>query len=201
MLRDLRALNSLTRAAAPLVMAILCVGVAVGGESARELLRYERAALGDLELWRLVTAHLVHLSLGHTALNVTALAIIALLFDAVLDTCDWIVTASVSALAIDLGLYAFNPEVVWYVGLSGALHGIVVTGALVLAVARIRLGVILLVLVGGKIAWEQWAGPLPLSELTSGGPVVTEAHLYGAIGGAVAFAALYWIRGPRIASL
>ena len=201
MLRDARSLTALRRAAAPLVIALICIILSLGGDPARELLRYERTAFEDFELWRLATAHLVHLSFGHTALNVTALAIIALLLDSVLDSLDWIVAASISALAIDVGLYILSPDVAWYVGLSGVLHGILATGALALAAARIHLGAIILVLVVAKIAWEQWAGPLPFSELTSGGPVVTDAHLYGGIGGALAFAALYGIRGSRSASL
>jgi rhomboid family GlyGly-CTERM serine protease len=201
MVNDARALTRLARCGAPLVIAVLCIALALGGDGARELLRYDRALLSDFELWRLVSAHLVHLSAGHTALNVIALAIIALLFESVLDSFDWIVAASLSALAIDLGLYAASPEVAWYVGLSGALHGIMVAGALALAIARSRLGAILLLMVVAKIAWEHFAGPLPFSELTSGGPVVTDAHLYGAAGGAVAYAALYLIRGSRIAPL
>ncbi|HEY7672792.1 MAG TPA: rhombosortase [Gammaproteobacteria bacterium] len=200
-MRRARVLTGLRRAVAPLGIAVLCIAMALGGDGARELFRYDRIALADFELWRLVSAHLVHLSAGHTALNVTALAIIALLFDTALDSFDWIVSAALAALAIDFGLYFFSPDVVWYVGLSGALHGIMVAGALALAVARSRLGAVLIVLVVAKIAWEHWAGPLPLSELTSGGPVVTEAHLYGAVGGAIAYAALYSIRGSRIASL
>jgi rhomboid family GlyGly-CTERM serine protease len=201
MVHEVRAPTRLLRAAAPLGIAVLCIALAFGSDGARELFRYDRAALAEFELWRLATAHLIHLSAGHTALNVIALAIIAFLFDSVLDSLDWIVAASMSALAIDLGLYAGSPEVAWYVGLSGALHGIMVAGALALAVARSRFGAILLLIVVAKIAWENIAGPLPFSEATSGGPVVTEAHLYGAVGGAVAFAALYWIRGARIASL
>jgi rhomboid family GlyGly-CTERM serine protease len=201
MVRDVRALTRLSRSGAPLVIAVLCIALALGGDVARELFRYDRAALADFELWRLATAHLVHLSIGHTALNVIALAIIALLFESVLDSFDWIVAAAMSALAIDLGLYAASPEVAWYVGLSGALHGIMVAGALTLAIARSRFGAIMLVIVVAKIAWEHFAGPVPFSELTSGGPVVTDAHLYGAVGGAVACVALRLIRGPRIASL
>jgi rhomboid family GlyGly-CTERM serine protease len=201
MVHDARALTRFARFGAPLVIAVLCIALTLGGDSARELFRYDRVALADLELWRLASAHLVHLSVGHTALNVIALAIIAVLFDSVLDSIDWIVAACLSALAIDLGLFAASPEVAWYVGLSGALHGIMVAGALTLAVARSRFGAIMLLLVIGKIAWEHFAGPVPFSELTSGGPVVTDAHLYGAVGGAVAGAALYLIRGSRIASL
>ena len=45
--------------------------------------------------------------------------------------------------------------------------------------ARRYLSVVLV----GKLAWEQWQGALPLS---GDMPVVVDAHLYGAIGGALA---------------
>jgi hypothetical protein len=75
--------------------------------------------------------------------------------------------------------------------MSGLLHAVLVAGV----ASRIRdapseslaLGVI----VAGKIAWEQLAGPLPGSELSAGGPVVVNAHLYGAIAGIVAAGALH----------
>ena len=41
-------------------------------------------------------------------------------------------------------------------------------------------------IVAGKLAWEQFAGPLPGSESGSGGPVIVDAHLYGAVGGLLA---------------
>ena len=45
----------------------------------------------------------------------------------------------------------------------------------------------LTLLLVGKLAWEQWHGALPLS---GDMPVVVDAHLYGAIGGALAGAVL-----------
>ena len=43
-------------------------------------------------------------------------------------------------------------------------------------------GVLLLLLIA-KISYEQFSGPVPGSEATSGGPVIVDAHLYGALGG------------------
>jgi hypothetical protein len=37
----------------------------------------------------------------------------------------------------------------------------------------------------GKLAWEQFSGPLPGSEGTAGGPVIVDSHLFGALGGAL----------------
>jgi membrane associated rhomboid family serine protease len=55
--------------------------------------------------------------------------------------------------------------------------------------ARAESLVLALVLLG-KLAYEQIAGPLPGSEQSTGGAVVVVAHLYGAIAGVVAAAIL-----------
>jgi rhomboid family GlyGly-CTERM serine protease len=136
----------------------------------------------------------VHLGTGHTILNVSALGILVWLFDEVLDNTDWAVVMVTSALSIDAGLYWFASDVVWYVGLSGVLHGVMIAGSLKLLAARAPIGLLLLLVTLGKIAWEQWGGPVPYSELTSGGPVVVEAHLFGAVGGAAGLALLMLVR-------
>jgi hypothetical protein len=81
------------------------------------------------------------------------------------------------------------------VGLSGILHGYVVAGALLLAARQSRIGLGLLASVAAKVAWEQYAGPIPFTQASAGGPVVVAAHLYGAVGGAAAAAIrLAWRR-------
>jgi len=119
------------------------------------------------------------------ALNLSALAIMAALLDGVLDTFEWYCVGLAAALGIDVGLYFLSPEVEWYVGLSGVLHGWLAAGALRLVLEGELLGWPLLLGVAGKVLWEQWAGPLPFSESSSGGPVVVDAHLYGALSGIV----------------
>ena len=168
------------------VLAIAAVAVlfALGGEGARQALRFERGALEAGEAWRLLTGHLVHLGWAHLWMNLAALALIRLLIADAFSTADWIGAAAVSAFGIDLGLYVLSPGIGWYVGLSGVLHGLLAAGALVLLRTQPMLGALL----GGglivKLLLEQAAGPLPLSEATAGREVVTEAHLYGAAAGA-----------------
>jgi len=52
---------------------------------------------------------------------------------------------------------------------------------------------VLVAFVAAKLVWEQTGGPLPGSEATSGGTVIVDAHLYGALGGFIA-AYLMWRR-------
>jgi rhomboid family GlyGly-CTERM serine protease len=160
--------------------------LALGGEPAREWARYDRTGLENGELWRLITGHLVHLGFGHLWPNLLALAVIGALFEDVLKPREWLVAALACALAIDAGLYLLDPGVDWYVGLSGVLHGFVACGGLLLAARRDAIGAALVVGLGAKLVWEHWAGPVPFTAASVGGPVIVAAHLYGAAAGALA---------------
>ena len=168
----------------------VCLLLAAGGDSARELGRWQRDAIETGEYWRLVSGHLVHLGLGHLWPNLAALAIIGLLFEGVFSNLDWVRIGAASAAAIDAGLYVLNPDVSWYVGLSGVLHGYVAAGALALILRGERLGVVLAVGVAGKLLFEQVVGPVPFTAASVGGPVVVAAHLYGVVGALLAEAAV-----------
>ena len=185
----------------PLGVGVLCVLLGLGEDGLREPLRYERGGLAAGELWRLLTAHLVHLGGSHLAMNLVALGILSALFDACLDAVEWAAVLAAAALGIDAGLYWLTPSVEWYVGLSGVLHGVLVAGAFKLLRRASRLAYALLALVIGKLAWEQLAGPLPLSATGAGGAVIVAAHLFGAIAGPLGLLALNGVRRPSTARL
>jgi len=87
-------------------------------------------------------------------------------------------------LSVTLGIWIFDPEIYMYVGLSGALHGLLV--ALIVADFRMNkhiLNIVLLIAVVAKLVWESVTGPLPGSESMAGGTVLVQSHLYGFIGG------------------
>lgn len=167
----------------------LVAGVAVllacAGEPARLALRYERLAVLDhAQLWRLVTGHLVHAGPAHLLLNMAGLGLIAALFPRDYSVRQWLIVLVASIATIDAGFVLFEPQLQWYVGLSGVLHGALAAGAIawwrhesrVLALALIAILML-------KLGWEQWQGALPFSgDMT----VIVAAHLYGAIGGAAA---------------
>jgi rhomboid family GlyGly-CTERM serine protease len=177
---------------------IVCVLLAAGGDEARELGRYQRDALESGQYWRLVSGHLVHLGFGHLWPNLLALVIVGALFDGVLRNADWWRVSFMSALVINGGLYLFEPDVLWYVGLSGVLHGVVAAGALALALDRQALGFVLAVGLAAKLSFEQFAGPVPFTAESVGGPVVVAAHLYGAAGGVLMQALTHVVRRRRV---
>jgi rhomboid family GlyGly-CTERM serine protease len=164
--------------------------LSLGGESARLLLRYDRLAVLDAhEYWRLVTGHLVHGSATHMTLNLAGLGLLAALFPRHYSLTGWLGISGLSIAAIDVGFVWYEPQLAWYVGLSGVLHGALAAGAIAWWRHESKaLALALTVVLIAKLAWEQTQGALPLSGDMR---VIVDAHLYGAIGGVVA-AGLVW---------
>lgn len=160
---------------------------ALGGDSLRFAWRYERAGLAAGEFWRLLSAHGVHLDLAHAALNAAGLALMWVLFARDYAPSHWVLIAIASIVAIDAGLWLLEPQVEWYVGASGVLHGVMAAGTLARLRKRERDAWILAAFILCKLGYEQWQGSLPFSTDLR---VVVEAHLYGAVGGALAAAAI-----------
>ena len=155
----------------------------IAGETGRRQLRYERSGLAAGELWRLLTAHVVHLDLRHALLNCIGLALLWVLFARAYRARAWLAIVAASIAAIDAGLWWWNSTVDWYVGSSGALHGVLAAGVVAQLRSGDRLGWLLLTVIAVKLAYEHAAGALPFA---GNDPVVVAAHLYGAVGGALA---------------
>ncbi|HEY3488056.1 MAG TPA: rhombosortase [Gammaproteobacteria bacterium] len=157
----------------------------------KESLQYQRQAVLEGEIWRLWTAHLVHLSWRHYWLNAAGLVLVWLLFGQLLAVAVWCRHFIVTGFCISAGFLLLNPELVWYVGLSGVLHAAFMIGLLAGARGQLRFTLLVLLIFVGKIIFEQISGPLPGSTRAAGGPVVVAAHLYGAIAGALSYAIQY----------
>jgi rhomboid family GlyGly-CTERM serine protease len=173
--------------------AVLLIACTLAVPGAISWLRYDRAAVLSGQAWRLVTAHIVHADLAHLAWNLAGAALVWWLFVDEYTRRGWCVVLLASTVAIDLGFLLFEPQLVWYVGFSGVLHGCMAAGLLAW-LRRSRDPLVLAVALAfvAKLAWEHYAGALPFTSATLTVPVVHEAHSYGAIGGALA--ALWLLR-------
>jgi rhomboid family GlyGly-CTERM serine protease len=177
------------------ILTVVSLLLALGGDEARQALAYNRAGLEAGELWRLLTGHFVHLSLKHLLLNLVGLALVVWIVGHAYSWTGWLFVVALSIVSINVGFWFLYPELDWYVGISGFLNGILAAGLVVGVANRERESIALALIVVVKLTWEQTVGPMPGSESTSGGAVVVDAHIYGAVGGLLA-AALLW-RGVR----
>ena len=182
------------------MVAALGLLLQLDGEAARAGLAWDRAALEGREYWRLVTGHFVHLGWSHLALNLAGLGLITWITGHTYSARDWLVIAALTIATIDTGFWYLYPDLDWYVGLSGLLHGLLIAGLVAGARRRDREAIVLAIVVVAKLGWEQVVGPMPGSESTSGGAVIIDAHLYGAIGGLLG-ALVLWRRVGSKASL
>ena len=112
----------------------------VGGNDTALALRYERALIADGDWWRCLTGSLVHTGWPHLAVNIAALALAAVSVGEALALAGWAFCLVVSAIAVGLGLWYWSPDVDWYLGASGALHGLFVAGGAAAAARRQAIG-------------------------------------------------------------
>jgi len=181
----------------PVIYISLSILIMLAGDMGKEALRYDRVWIGQGEAWRLISGHFAHLGWSHLALNSAGLLLVWFLVGGAYTLRSWLLIVGVTLATMDAGFWFLNPELYWYVGMSGLLHGLL-AAAIVTRLQNIDAEtVILLLLLIAKISWEQFSGPVPGSESTSGGPVVVDAHLYGALGGVLgAFLAKIRVKSP-----
>lgn len=177
-----------------LTLVLACVGIQALAPASFALLRYQRGAIAAGEWWRLLSAHVTHLTNAHLLVNMAGLVLVWALVIDELTPRRWLAAMAVVLIGIDAGLWWLSPAIDWYVGASGALHGMLAAG-LVCALWRgdlvARIGLPILVL---KLLLEQRGGTLGI---THGLPVISVAHVYGAVAGAAAGALLHTRRTPR----
>jgi rhomboid family GlyGly-CTERM serine protease len=154
----------------------------LGGETVRAALSFDRAAIGAGQWWRLLSAHFVHLDGSHALLNGLGLVLMWALFARDYSPLRWAAIYLFAALTISVGLWFLDPGLEWYVGSSGALHGVMSAGTLAHLRRRDLDGWILAAFIVAKLCYEQIAGSMPFAGTAN---TVVDAHLYGAVGGLV----------------
>jgi rhomboid family GlyGly-CTERM serine protease len=165
-------------------LAIACLLVTAGGAENLARLAYARWAVHDGDLWRLLTTHLVHASGAHLAWNLVGLAAVAAVVARELGPYRWTIAAFASGLGASLGVLLLSPRTTAMAGLSGLLHGLLAAGGAAALRRDRRTGVAILGLLVAKLAAERW-GLWPATAWL-GRATAIDAHLYGALAGALA---------------
>jgi rhomboid family GlyGly-CTERM serine protease len=202
---------------------LFCLGVSVCAimltylPEGLSLFRYDRAGLLAGQGWRIVTGHLVHLNTVHLLLNLAGLVLLVELLWGELPIKQGIGLFLIATLITSLLLWTLHPELIWYVGLSGVLHGLwsgcSLAGllqkheAVINSTSQFKLGrfnqqqiisLIGLSLLIAKLVME-WRHDLIIhTQQLIGAPVITEAHFYGALSG-IAYVSI-WRLGLLLSS-
>ncbi len=166
-------------------LALAAFSLALQAAGLADALRFDRNAILAGSPWSLLSGNFVHLGWSHLGMNLAGLALVAALVWERFRAPEWAFLIVACSLVVGTGLLLLNPEVRWYVGFSGTLHGLLVAGCIADLRVWPRSAALLLAGVTAKLVWEQVSGALPGSESVAGGFVIVDAHLYGAVAGAV----------------
>ena len=154
---------------------------------APDLLVYDRAAVLDGQLWRLLTGHLVHLDGRHLAYNLGALGCLGYLYETAADGGSRRLLAAIlgpAAIAVSGLLLLAAPATLFYCGLSALLNALYAAVAVSFWRQSGKAVWLLLIPAGlAKIAWEAMNGPIFSSGLVW--PPHLGAHLAGLLSGSL----------------
>lgn len=180
----------------PLILALLCVIAYCFEPNSGNWLAYDRYAIQGLETWRLLTGNIVHTNGYHVLLNLAGLTLLWALHGEHYRIGLFLKVFLWCSLGTSVGLYLFAEDLIWYAGLSGALHGIFVWGACMDIRQRMTSGWFLLIGVAVKIIYEQVSGSSAEVAALIDAKVAIDAHLFGAISGVFLFI-LMWLTAVR----
>ncbi|MDN4504163.1 rhombosortase [Alteromonadaceae bacterium BrNp21-10] len=146
---------------------------------------YEREAILQGQWWRLITGHFLHSNFNHLLLNSGGVILLWALHGDDYKTSSYLYLMLIMTLGTGLGLLILSPQMQWYVGLSGALHGLFVWGARQDIKHGRRSGWLLMLGVIAKIIYEQAVGASTELAQFIDANVAIDAHLYGTICGLI----------------
>lgn len=179
------------------ILIAICVSISACLQVFSDYFIYWRPSLLT-EFWRLWTAHWVHVGWIHFLLNMLAFACLPFIFPHVRN---WHLGTLLLVLPpfISLVFYFYLPYIDAYAGLSGVLHGLyTAVGLVYLQYKKERkFALLVLALIAAKLIWENTFGQTGTAQLI-GSPVLTEAHLIGAIGGVLAGLSYLFIKRKKI---
>lgn len=149
-------------------------------------LEYQKNAIEQGQVWRLISGHFVHSNTNHLLMNSLGFLALWSLHGQYYQTKSLISITFTSALLVSISLYLFS-DIHTYVGFSAVLHSLIAWGALKDIQQHEKTGYLLLIGVITKVIWEQIFGASQSTVELIGVAVATKAHLSGVIIGIMYF--------------
>ena len=168
-----------------LFLSALFMFIYVLGGDIFNILVFDRAAVSNGEFWRFFTGHMVHYNFEHLLWDLIAFVILGSVIE-LNNSKQLIPSLLISSIGVSFWLCFFEPIIMTYRGLSGALNGLLVVASMILwKKTESRMYFLVMLSTIGKICYEfttnqtvfvsMSAHPMPIS------------HLVGFISGLICF--------------
>jgi len=168
-----------------LFFAGMVIGIYALGKNAFNIFVFDRSAIANGEFWRVFTGHIVHYNFDHLFWDVLAFIILGAVVE-LNDRRQLGPSFLISSLGVSFWLYYYEPMIVTYCGLSGALNGLLVTASMI-QWNKTESWMYLFVMLStiGKICYEFSTNQTVF--VTMSAQPVPVSHLVGFISGLICF--------------
>ncbi len=158
--------------------------------------RYQSIEINQGEWWRLLTANFCHSNWNHWLLNIAGLWLMEVFYQPVLSQK---LRASLLLFCMVFSVFLMHliMNIHWYVGLSGALHGYLIGGALLSWKQAKLLNAMIILLTTSKLVAELLWPINTATEKLINANVLEEIHSFGAISSVVFFIGLYFLKQKK----
>ena len=161
-----------------LVISITLVSLALSLNP--DIFLYQRSALSQAEVWRLITGHLSHFSLQHGLFNIVALIGLIIINEGLVSLRWMVFYIAIFCILLSVSFYVFLPDLFIYAGLSGVLHALFVTILIYHLLYRSKaIGVIMLLIIIAKLIYENVFDRAITDFAMADIQILKEAHWYG----------------------
>ncbi|MEX1667182.1 rhombosortase [Zhongshania arctica] len=167
----------------PTALVLLCLLVLYYFHTLYDI-SYLRDQVADGQWWRVFSGQFVHNNSSHLFSNMAALLLCRVLLSIVYSERDFTLSLLSCAFLTGVLIHFLLPSYDYYLGVSAALYGVLIAGALAMWRGRPYAGASLFVLVIAKLSLDYLVpdSVAPVSDRI-GVPVAVEAHFVGVFAG------------------
>lgn len=148
-------------------------------------LNFHQELITNGQWWRIITGHFAHTNTMHLLMNSAALVLFSSIHGQYFNKIQLFSMLFLLCLLTSIGIYFLSPNLTDYVGLSGVLHGLFVIGAIKDIQVKEKTGYILITGLVLKLIYEQFFGASDDVAKLINARVAIDAHLWGALAGAL----------------
>ncbi|WP_353368544.1 rhombosortase [Aliiglaciecola sp. NS0011-25] len=181
----------------PIFIALLCCLLWLFEPTTSAYLALQREMVLNGDWWQFLSANFVHTNSNHLLLNIAGIGLLWAIHGQYYTLKNYLLSTLLLSLFVTFGIFLYSPNLDWYAGLSGTLHGIFVYGAYLDIRHKVKFGWILMLGVWAKIINEQLFGADQMITELIAANVAVDAHLYGAVGG-LGCILVYWIKNKYL---
>jgi rhomboid family GlyGly-CTERM serine protease len=170
------------------IITILVLALSLLDKTYFDLLTTSPRIMSHHEYWRWLTCNFVHFGWAHSIIDILGFLLVSLALFYQVSVKKFLGLLLFCSLAVGIFISILSPEVLYYAGLSGAIHGLFIAGCFYARDFPVWKRAIVFIITTGKIIQEQLPGydTNPLHNLMPVA-VAIDAHLIGAIAGLVFF--------------